>query len=291
MRCPTNRWRAVVVMTLVAGCGMTAGEPEDVGTARNLLVVSAPDAATSASVPAGPVSESDAATPSGVPAGYVYASLWTAVTAPLDGPKGFPFGTPCRPGPCSSSPLCKTYSPSPFLPGNRVAAWVVEQPQNQGALGIWEFIAGDGETDKGQSINTFVVPMARYGTVFFADAVCGAWSQRPQLQPWVFPTEGPKTAGFTLHYPSEAPGLVGSPSGAPAIVTDGLWSEVVGQTVNVPKNFPLPPLGLANQAGLGNFHLSGLPNNWPGIAISAGQLVSHDVTGDIVMCKYVYPGV
>jgi hypothetical protein len=64
-----------VVMTLVAGCGMTAGEPEDVGTARNLLVVSAPDAATSASVPAGPVSESDAATPSGVPAGYVYAPI------------------------------------------------------------------------------------------------------------------------------------------------------------------------------------------------------------------------
>jgi hypothetical protein len=46
-----------------------------------------------------------------LPPSNLCISLWTAVTAPLDGPKAFPSGTRSRGGPCAPYPPRKTYSP------------------------------------------------------------------------------------------------------------------------------------------------------------------------------------
>ena len=225
------------------------------------------------------------------------------------------------------------FSNTPGLVGQRTAFWVIEQeskPFLGGVTAYWNDIprTGLGPLDTaakaGGTVSDLVIPLARHGTMFFTNAVCGQWLSTPFTEEpigglFVDSGAGPpasiaatelyeadpatRTTAFAgalkyaLVYPAEALSVQPEPSkenpslapGGPWIMTDTLWNYVVmppPRVVATPTVAPASPPASPPPLTL--------PPLGPayqyglpynGAALSAGQLVAED----IVMCKYVYP--
>jgi hypothetical protein len=118
--------------------------------------------------------------------------------------------------------------------------------------------------------------MARYGTVFFTDAVCGAWTVADREQFALGPSAPPpRSRYYERHFPTR-----------PYLITDSLWNYVLAPIVTLPKGSPAPqppPVGPSNVPGL--LYTAAAAGAPTGAAVSAGQVIANGV----VMCKYVYP--
>jgi hypothetical protein len=174
----------------------------------------------------------------------------------------------------------------------RSAIWTLEQAQN----------TYNNETPRGSSapIGQQVMPMARHATVFFRDAVCGAFAQQDDFEGIIGPVPPSVSAteevvdsnivpaqGYVLHFPEEGAALLRNPPSGPLIIVDIPFNYVTfAPPPPLPSGAPvprLPPLGPPAQPNLGGAGAAGAQVN--GTAVSAGQLVAKDV----IMCKYVYP--
>jgi len=209
---------------------------------------------------------------------------------------------------------------TPGLLSERTAFWVIEQESKPYLI---EFQTSPVTETPGTGLGPldtpataggpqpdFVMPLARHGTVFFTNAVCGQWLSSPYAEEPIgglFVDSGAAPPAsitatvlyddvasdrsafaaapkYALVYPSEdlsvQPHSQNVFMPGPIVMTDALWNFARFPPAPMPPStaptLPNPPLGPARQYGL--------PFN--GTAMSAGQLVAED----IVMCKYVYPG-